>query len=1255
MLHARNGMRHASKYSLPPSTHSSVAALNRHGRTIQQPVSRSQRPPRRRRSPLSRSRRAQSPLRGAGRMPTLLWRRKTSTPFLPGAWPNPSVSDQGDDQRLPVYSDDAPPQLPELRHLSPREDGGQGEQDPAALAEEGWGLPIVTERHAFEDNGRAVGTRVRDLRPVTVPSPASTSAPLSASLSQASTFSDPTDSEGVLTPQSIQGPLWLSTHSEVSFPQTNKDTILSGSGSSYHSFDDHQTRRDHVSHDATIDTTNVNATISSSNTADFLPHRSATRAAYRTPPILDFSEPLPQSRISLDWDRVTSSPNNASLQSPDSPQSPIEFSVPSTVGSPVLDEGEPAVFNSAAMATTFFPVPTSSSHRDGQPSETREDVRQAASPSLSLPSAYSLGTDSPVLPAEAGPNQESQSPTHSPYTLMAADLDAFAAAATGSSLSLPTSLHSAASDALLAEAEMDQSAAPPPARLRAYSGDSVGQSPSPVGAACGSNALEFPSTPKAARDHDEYDGNGDAAVEEAIRMRSRRMSAPLLHSPRTPVHNSVQRERSRTTSSRVEVQQAEDVSGAGSSGSSRPTKLPVLGKMRKLGGKFLSLFNSKGAKASGTGVVVDSPAELAVKKTRTTAVTKVEFESEHPIPAPETPARDARASRRSLPLKMSKPSPNSSQSLRCDSFLPIEDPESASKGILSIPLQHMRGSPSIQFKKDRGASGSDPASPTRVARARTLTAPAKPQFSKGISSDNAQTVKQARRFSLSSAFSRSRLDVLKTTVAPHPPLPGFPQSPTCDQHPHREEPVRPVSMITPTGLDSKSSQASLKGTISGPKKGKERARPVSMVVSSGAPRRTFLDHPQITVQAPSPVIGVASIPKEDKQAKHSSMLVGKEKDARRDMIVVAGSRFKMHRPMKSANQLQDTHNDVSATGGVVQMSDVVPRQITEEASAEEVAPAAEASHKTVVRERVPIERLGPDEAVQPDPAPTTDIQAHTRRFSLSSAISQRASRARSMIVSVGRRSSESERAADSSGSTDATATPAPSPGASSSRTTHRRGRGSTFGSIIGSGVHFDILTPGFGFVIPTPASSPPRTGSGSPPASRRLSTDMDFRRDRGDAPILGPLSLEATRDVAEVEEYPSPDSDLDSMSFAGTTTLLEGMESSISMNSSYADSFVDAREELTESSVGLDTPRETPVRGCAPALGEPFAGGEPVVKRVELARALSSAVGSCGDSRGGTPTAETVEKEEERGFLRALGLEVPVDQTNKTAATGEVQ
>ncbi|EPT04275.1 hypothetical protein FOMPIDRAFT_1058085 [Fomitopsis schrenkii] len=1180
-------------------------------------------------------------------MPTHLWRRRTSTPLFPGAWPNSSTSDHSDDQRLPVYSDDAPPQLPELRHLGSRKANlnhdGQVDEDPAALAEEGWGFPIVSEQHGFEDNGRVVGARDRarhGSQPASMSSPASTDAPLSASLSQGSTFSDPTDSEGVLTPESAQGPLWLSPHTGTSITESIKDNPFSSSGSLYHSFEDH-VRHEHDSflHDATIDTINLNTTISSVNTTDLCPRRSAARAAYRNPPLLDFTEPLPHSRISLDWEAVTSSPKtkDALSQNPSLPKSPIEFSVPSTVASPALGEAAASVFNSEAMATTFFPVPSTSSD------EQFSDGQQAQP--LSSASAYSLGTDSPVLPTEVDPTQNAKPPTHSPYTLMAADLDAFAAAAasTGSSLSLPTSLHSAASEALLAEAQVSDKSPVWPGLLRSFSNESARPSPSLVVAACRSNTTEFPTTP-GVQDCEEYDEAGDAAVEEAIRMRARRMSAPLLHSPHTPKHRSAQRERTQTLSGRVDVQRAEDHIA---DSAARPGKLPVLGKMRKLGGRLLSLFGGKIAKPSSPAEDPNVPAEFAVRKTRRTAVTKVEFESRHPIPAPETPARDVRASRRSLPLRMSKSPSCTPQSPRCESFLPIEDPESASKGILSIPLQHMRGSPSIQLKKDREPSTNSHASPTRASRARTLTAPAKPLPSK--TSEKASNGKQARRFSLSSALSKSHLDVLKAAVVPHPPLPDFPQSPTCDQHPHRDEAVRPVRMIPPTGLDAKSSQSSLRGAVGSSKKGKERARPVSMFVHSSSSRRPFLDHPQIQVHAPTPVIGAAPSTAEEKRARHASMLVGKEKDARRSMMEVSGSYFRMHHPSQSADRSENGAAGESDGNAEPRLA-VSSQQVVDDAS-------TDVSHSVLVRERVPIERPAQSAVLHADSAQAGGPQAPTRRFSLSSAISQRAIRARSMIVSVGRRSGESDRdldrAANDSGSTDATATPpTTSPGTASLRPTHRRGRGGTFSTIIDAGVHFDMLTPGFGFAIPSPTSSPPRAASGSPAESRRMSTDRDFPRDRTDIPRQGSLDTVDTASIQEVigmEEYPSPDSDLDSMSFAGTATLMESMASSmISMDSSYADLFVDAREQPTGSSISLGTPQDLTLRGegISSGLGEPFEGAEPVIKRVELARALSSAIGSSGSSEGGTPMLDTIEREEERGFLRALGLEVSMEQSN---------
>lgn len=616
---------------------------------------------------------------------------------------------------------------------------------------------------------------------------------------------------------------------------------------------------------------------------------------------------------------------------------------------------------------------------------------------------------------------------------------------------------------------------------------------------------------------------------------------------------------------------------------------------------------------------------------------------QHPIPAPETPARDARASRRSLPLRVPRSPSGTSQSPQCDSFLPIEDPGSSSKGILSIPLQHMRGSPSIQLNKERKPSTSTHSSPTRASRSRTLTAPAKSLPS--ITGEKDSNGKQARRFSLSSALSRSHLDALKAAVVPRPPLPDFPQSPTCDQHPHRDEAVRPVRMIPPTGLNAKSSQTSLSGVVGGLKKGKERARPVSMFVQSSSLKRPFLDFPQIQIQAPTPMIGMAPSTIEDKRTRHASMLVGKEKEARRGMTEVFGPRW--HHPSQSTDEREN--GEASASDGKMGPRLAVSSQLVDEAS-------NDMSHNDIVQGGVPIERRSSAALLpQADPVQAGSSQASRRRFSLSSTISQRAIRARSMIVSVGRRSCEGDRgvdcAANNSGSTDATATPSTSSsGTASPRPTHRRGRGSTFSTIIDAGVHFDMLTPGFGFAIPTPASSP-RAASDSPATSSQMSTDMDFpRSDNGiPRPRHGSLDVDASS-IQEMEEYTTlaRDSDLDSMSFAGTATLMESIASSmISIDSSYADSFFDAREQPTESSVSLGTPQDLVLLGerIPGRLGEPFEGAEPV-KRVELARALRSAVGSSDSSEGETPVMETIEREEERGFLRALGLEMSMEQSS---------
>ncbi|KIP12009.1 hypothetical protein PHLGIDRAFT_398283 [Phlebiopsis gigantea 11061_1 CR5-6] len=173
----------------------------------------------------------------------------------------------------------------------------------------------------------------------------------------------------------------------------------------------------------------------------------------------------------------------------------------------------------------------------------------------------------------------------------------------------------------------------------------------------------------------------------------------------------------------------------------------------------------------------------------TTAVTSVEYTSEHPIPTRRTLrqtkddrdwlevgdpfVRDRR--RKSMPARsgpeVSRPAP-----LRPVSFLAMDPEPSLSREIgqrllspgpaswiarqsqLNTPIpQKSISTPSPQRNVERDMGIREFSS-----KQRTTSSPGKSRPTVGG---------QSRRFSLSSAFHKSRLDILRTAVMPHPPLP----------------------------------------------------------------------------------------------------------------------------------------------------------------------------------------------------------------------------------------------------------------------------------------------------------------------------------------------------------------------------------------------------------------------------------------------------------------------------------------------------
>ncbi|RPD82620.1 hypothetical protein L226DRAFT_565182 [Lentinus tigrinus ALCF2SS1-7] len=230
--------------------------------------------------------------------------------------------------------------------------------------------------------------------------------------------------------------------------------------------------------------------------------------------------------------------------------------------------------------------------------------------------------------------------------------------------------------------------------------------------------------------------------------RTRRVSAPQPSIWRSPRPQPV-----RTISSRVDV---------GEDGRKhRSLRQPVFVKVRRIGERLRGLFKSKGEPASrgspGMAGAAYSP-EYGLMTT-TTAVTNVEYESEHPIPLPSPRARIMRNHRRSLPLPLLLAS---AERLVHST---IADPPSETD-----PVPELQPTVTVQ-------RSDEPASPTRgledpcrsprtpkARRERTQTAPHSVETEK-------KPIK-SRRFSLSSALTKSRMESLRSAVVPRPPLPG---------------------------------------------------------------------------------------------------------------------------------------------------------------------------------------------------------------------------------------------------------------------------------------------------------------------------------------------------------------------------------------------------------------------------------------------------------------------------------------------------
>lgn len=1154
--------------------------------------------------------------------PSLLWRRKSSTPRFPGAWPNTSVSSHA--SHVPVPQHDPPPQLPELLHIRPRSRGrdDHAQDDQYSLNERGlgWGFPTTSESHPV--GGDIASGPQRWCRENPDPdenadkplafqtSPASGMAPLSTSFSQDSTFTEITDSEGVLTPDSFSRAPWAplpTDHSQHSKSQSNivaetQDNNFSNSISSRH--------------DTIISPIPVHPSIppSASDCANYATSRVST--TYSHSPMLDFVPPLTLSTLSLNLTGISyHTADDDSLPAPPSPHSPSE-STPSSFAIPSPYTGGIALHASVEMASTFFPVPSIlSAHGIRQTPMNHSATSHSVS--SSLPSTYSFA-DSPVLPTDANTGL-SPSP-HPPLTAPLAipgpylsptstDLDAFAraaaaaASATSSSLSLPSIGPS--------NVGPDESCDEVPLRGRAYTAGSGAPSPALAVTECSSpeptpsESDEPPAFSAQRRDRDPTCLPRIMATDSIQgTARARRRSEPAFSAPYDPVIPVIS---DRTISSRVDVGHDQALRTGGFD-RERPVKLLVFGRMKRIGGKILSLLSggkASGGKATG-GRQKSVESDLGgVRRMTTTSVTKVEYKSEHPIPVPETPARNPRVSRRSLamPIPVTISPTHPPRTPQRSSFLPIED-EHASRSLLSRPFRSRAGTqvhPSAEADVDAGMNIMPVIDTTpyhRVIRARTQTAPAVTMNAPSpFMREDAPDAIKRRRFSLSSALSKSRMETLKATVVPHPPVPNFPRSTLVDPIVRStiDRPVRPVSMISGAGLDARQSEGNIRAAAlkDGAKQGRRKSkRPVSMGTGGRFSRHAISESlTRRTVPTAMGSSGASCEGRTKGSSKPTTMLLGQDPSVRQNWIEAYGPRIKVYRAPESEKENDGVETDAPS---------MTPR--THALRTLEHGRSPPTSRKS--------ERTSPNlsNAVKlPDNAtesPESSKDGKTsRRFSLSSAISKRALRARSMIVSVSKRTSDMDSAIEPQ-------IPITPPG--------RRARGGTFSTIVDAGVRFDMLTPGL-------ENSPSQAvGQNGVPG----------------------LSMNPDDVMTESEdEYAPAESELDSMSFAHTATMQDSdfgslFERYADVESSHAGSVL--ADSQNDHEVGLEenVPIANPI--TTSGLGEPFGGSLPVMKRLELSPALSSgqesSVGSDADDRA----AE--EEEEDRGFMRALGLDFNCDR-----------
>ncbi|CDO75261.1 hypothetical protein BN946_scf184967.g14 [Trametes cinnabarina] len=201
---------------------------------------------------------------------------------------------------------------------------------------------------------------------------------------------------------------------------------------------------------------------------------------------------------------------------------------------------------------------------------------------------------------------------------------------------------------------------------------------------------------------------------------------------------------------------------------SNSVKRPVFGKMRRFGERIRGLFKTKAGSPAKQKTDIEHPALQYGFMTTTTAVTNVEYQSEHPIPLPIPRAKIMRNHRRSLPLP-SALLPSSAENL---ASLILKRPAAPRSNTSYLPDSTVLQSRDTPYPESSGQSShattdctTSPHTP-KPQRQRTQTAPQARDL------EYTEDETKARRFSLSSALSRSRLEAIRSTVMPRPPLPS---------------------------------------------------------------------------------------------------------------------------------------------------------------------------------------------------------------------------------------------------------------------------------------------------------------------------------------------------------------------------------------------------------------------------------------------------------------------------------------------------